>query len=197
MAKGSNASVTEQVAEWIVKADYDDIPPIAIERVRNLVLDSLGNQFAGMAVSTGRLVSQWVRAQGAAPSCTVTGAGLQDDAGVRHAGQRRRVARARERRHRDVQQPPEQPPHRSGAGAREKLDDLGPRLRPRLDDRLGDHGPDDEGLGPRGNELINRGWFNQGFQETLGVAALGRGCWSSTSTRRAWRSATPRPRWPG
>ena len=27
-------------------------------------------------------------------------------------------------------------------------------------------------LGPRGNELINRGWFNQGFQETLGVAAL-------------------------
>ena len=35
-------------------------------------------------------------------------------------------------------------------------------------------GADDEGLcsGPRGNELINRGWFNQGFQETLGVAAL-------------------------
>ncbi len=27
-------------------------------------------------------------------------------------------------------------------------------------------------IGPRGNELINRGWFNQGFQETLGVAAL-------------------------
>ena len=27
-------------------------------------------------------------------------------------------------------------------------------------------------LGPAGNELINRGWFNQGFQETLGVAAL-------------------------
>ena len=27
-------------------------------------------------------------------------------------------------------------------------------------------------IGPRGNELINRGWFNQGFQETLGVAGL-------------------------
>jgi 2-methylcitrate dehydratase PrpD len=27
-------------------------------------------------------------------------------------------------------------------------------------------------MGPAGNELINRGWFNQGFQETLGVAAL-------------------------
>jgi 2-methylcitrate dehydratase PrpD len=27
-------------------------------------------------------------------------------------------------------------------------------------------------LGPAGNELINRGWFNQGFQETLGVAGL-------------------------
>src|SRR5207249_2451644 len=28
-------------------------------------------------------------------------------------------------------------------------------------------------MGPAGNELVNRGWFNQGFQETLGVAALG------------------------
>ena len=27
-------------------------------------------------------------------------------------------------------------------------------------------------VGPRGNELINRGWFNQGFQATLGVAGL-------------------------
>jgi hypothetical protein len=46
-------SVTEQVAEWIVKAEYDDIPTNAVERVRNLVLDSLGNKFAGLTVSTG------------------------------------------------------------------------------------------------------------------------------------------------
>src|SRR5689334_1259373 len=75
-------SVTEQVAEWIVKADYDDIPTIAIERVRNLVLDSLGNQFAGMSVSTGRILSEWVEAQGAAPESSVTGRGFKTTASL-------------------------------------------------------------------------------------------------------------------
>jgi len=74
---GTEASVTEQVADWIVKADYDDIPPIAIERLRDVVLDSLGNQFAGMSVSTGRILSDWVRAQGGTPISTVTGAGFK------------------------------------------------------------------------------------------------------------------------
>jgi 2-methylcitrate dehydratase PrpD len=71
---GTEASVTEQVAEWIVKADYDDIPALAIERLRDVVLDSLGNQVAGMSVSTGRILSEWVRAQGGAPISTVTAA---------------------------------------------------------------------------------------------------------------------------
>ena len=52
--------------------DSAEVPPVAVERVRNLALDSLGNQFAGMSVSTGRLLSEWVRGQGAAPVCTVT-----------------------------------------------------------------------------------------------------------------------------
>ncbi len=108
----TDASVTEQVAEWIVKADYDDIPTIAIERLRNVVLDSFGNQFAGMSVSTGRILSEWVRAQGGRPDQHRHRSRLQDDAVARHARQRRGVARARERRHRHVQQPPQQPAHR-------------------------------------------------------------------------------------
>ena len=72
MTRATNGSVTEQIAEWIVKVDDAEVPPIAVERVRNLVLDSLGNQFAGMSVSTGRLLSEWVRSQGASPVCTVT-----------------------------------------------------------------------------------------------------------------------------
>ena len=72
MSTKSGASVTEQLAAWVVEVDDADLPPVASERVSHLVLDSLGNQFAGMAVSTGGLLAEWVRMQGAAPQCTVT-----------------------------------------------------------------------------------------------------------------------------
>ncbi len=63
----TNASVTEQVAEWVVNVGYDDLPQPAIDRVPNLVLYSVGNQFAGLTVRLGKLLSEWVRAQGATP----------------------------------------------------------------------------------------------------------------------------------
>ena len=54
-------------------------------------------------------------------------------------------------------------------------------------------------IGPRGNELINRGWFNQGFQETLGVAAAGRAAALRLDVEpdAGWPSATPPRPWPG
>jgi 2-methylcitrate dehydratase PrpD len=170
---GADASVTEQVAEWIVKADYDDIPTVAIERLRNVVLDSFGNQFAGMSVSTGRILSEWVRAQGGAPVSTVTGAGFKTtpslatlvNGAASHALENDDIA--------TFSSHPNSPLTAAALALGEKLDAsgrdfalawlvgweiTGQTMRPVM--------------GPRGNELINRGWFNQGFQETLGVAAL-------------------------
>ena len=170
---GTDASVTEQVAEWIVKADYDDIPTTAIERLRNVVLDSLGNQFAGMSVSTGRILSEWVRAQGGAPISTVTGADFKTtpslatlvNGAASHALENDDIA--------TFSSHPNSPLTAAALALGEKLDAsgrdfalawlvgweiTGQTMRPVM--------------GPAGNELINRGWFNQGFQETLGVAAL-------------------------
>jgi 2-methylcitrate dehydratase PrpD len=170
---GTDASVTEQVADWIVKADYDDIPPIAIERLRDVVLDSFGNQFAGMSVSTGRILSEWVSAQGGAPISTVTGAGFKTtpslatlvNGAASHALENDDIA--------GFSSHPNSPLTAAALALGEKLDAsgrdfalawlvgweiTGQTMRPVM--------------GPAGNELINRGWFNQGFQETLGVAAL-------------------------
>ncbi|TMK54531.1 MAG: MmgE/PrpD family protein, partial [Actinobacteria bacterium] len=170
----SDASVTQQVAEWIVKTDYDDVPAIAIERVRNLVLDSFGNQFAGMSVSTGRILSEWIKAQGAAPVSTVTAAGFKTtpsfaalvNGAASHALENDDIA--------TFSSHPNSPLTAAALALGEKVGATGrdfvlawlvgwevtaQTMRPVM--------------GPAGNELVNRGWFNQGFQETLGVAALG------------------------
>ena len=67
------ASVTEQLAEWIVKAQYDDVPDPGALRVKERFIDSLGVQFAGLSVSTGQIISQWVRAQGAKEESSLVG----------------------------------------------------------------------------------------------------------------------------
>jgi 2-methylcitrate dehydratase PrpD len=170
---GDGASVTQQVAEWIVEADYDDIPTIAIERLRDVVLDSLGNQVAGMSVSTGRILSEWVSAQGGTPVSTVTAATFKTtpslatlvNGAASHALENDDIA--------TFSSHPNSPLTAAALALGEKLDASGrdfalawlvgweitaQTMRPVM--------------GPAGNELINRGWFNQGFQETLGVAAL-------------------------
>jgi len=169
----ADRSVTQQLAEWIVGISYEDVPVAAVERVRNLVLDSIGNQFAGMTVSTGRILSAWVRAQGAKPECSVTGGGFKTSAAyatlvngaTSHALENDDIA--------TFSSHPNSPLTAASIALGEKLDASGRDLvlawtvgweitaqtmKPVM------------GLG--GNELVNRGWFNQGFQETLGVAAL-------------------------
>jgi len=169
----SEISVTEQVAEWIVKVDDRDLPEVGVERVRDLVLDSLGNQFAGMSVSTGRLLSEWVRAQGGAPACTVTAQNFKTtpafatlvNGAASHALENDDIA--------TFSSHPNSPLTAATLALGENLGSSGREFV--LAWMIGWEVTAQTMkvcLGPRGNELINRGWFNQGFQETLGVAAL-------------------------
>jgi 2-methylcitrate dehydratase PrpD len=167
-------SVTEQVATWVVEVDGADLPAVATERVRHLVLDSLGNQFAGMAASTGSLLSEWVRTQGAAPQCTVTGRDFRTTAALAtlvngaasHALENDDIA--------TFSSHPNSPLTAAALAMGERLGASGAQVVVAW--AIGWEVTAQTMkvcLGPRGNELINRGWFNQGFQETLGVAALG------------------------
>lgn len=166
-------SVTEQVARWIVEVEADEVPPLAVNRVRHLVLDSVGNQFAGMASPTGVRLIRWVEAQGGTPVCTVTAQTFRTtpalatlaNAAASHALENDDIA--------TFSSHPNSPLTAAALA---------------LGQQLGSSGRDVVAawaigwevtaqtmkvcIGPRGNELINRGWFNQGFQETLGVAAL-------------------------
>ena len=166
-------TVTEQLATWVVEVAPDDVPAVGTERVRNLVLDSLGNQFAGMAVATGRLLSDWVRAQGGTPTCTVTAQDFRTtpslatllNGAASHALENDDIA--------TFSSHPNSPLTASALAVGEQLGSSGRELV--LAWMVGWEVTAQTMkvcLGPRGNELINRGWFNQGFQETLGVAAL-------------------------
>ena len=167
------ASVTEQVATWVVEVDEASLPPIAAERVGHLVLDSIGNQLAGMAASTGTLLSEWVRAQGAAPVCTVTGRDFKTtpalatlvNGAASHALENDDIATFSSHPNSPLTAATLALAEKLGASGRDAVVAwaVGWEITAQTMKVC---------LGPRGNELINRGWFNQGFQETLGVAAL-------------------------
>lgn len=173
MSAPPEASVTAQVATWVVDVDGREVPPVAVERVRHLVLDSIGNQFAGMAGPTGQRLGTWVRAQGAAPSCTVTGQDFRTtpalatllNGATSHALENDDIATFSSHPNSPLTAAAIALGEHHGCTGNEVVAAwaIGWEVTAQTMKVC---------IGPRGNELINRGWFNQGFQETLGVAAL-------------------------
>jgi 2-methylcitrate dehydratase PrpD len=166
-------SVTHQLAEWIVGSRYEDIPEIGICRAKERFIDSFGVQLGGMATSTGRILATWVKAQDARPISTVVGAGFKTSPSLAalangasgHALEYDDVAASGGH--------PANPLTAAALAVGENADASGRAAlhawmvgweviaqtnKPCRD-------------GPR-NTLMSRGWFNQGFQPTLGVAAL-------------------------
>ncbi len=165
-------SVTQQLAEWIAKASHDDLPEVGIRRVQERFIDSLGVQFAGSSVSTGQIITKWVAAQGARPESTVVGGGFKSTASLAtlvnatagHALEFDDIAAFSGHY--------ANPLTAATLAVGEKLDASGRDVilawmigyevicqtaKPCMD-------------GPR-NTLLWSGWFNQGFQPVLGVAA--------------------------
>jgi 2-methylcitrate dehydratase PrpD len=173
MPTAPEASVTEQVASWIVEVGARDVPEVAVERTRHLVLDSIGNQFAGMAASTGRLLAEWVRGQGARPDCTVAAQDFKTtvalatlvNGAASHALENDDIATFSSHPNSPLTAAALAIGEHTGVSGRDVVTAwaIGWEVTAQTMKVC---------LGPRGNELINRGWFNQGFQETLGVAAL-------------------------
>jgi 2-methylcitrate dehydratase PrpD len=166
-------SVTEQLAQWIVGARYQDLPEVSASRVGERFIDSLGVQCAGMSVTTGQIIAEWARSQGGHAEAAVVGSGFKTTAALATLVN-------------------------ATAGHALEFDDIatfsGHYANPltaaalALGQKVGASGKDAvlawmvgwEVIrqtaipcmdGPR-NTLLWRGWFNQGFQPTLGVAAL-------------------------
>jgi 2-methylcitrate dehydratase PrpD len=167
------ASVTQQLAEWIVKAQYEDVPEPGPERVKERFIDSLGVQFAGLSVSTGRIMTEWVRAQGAKAESSVVGGGFKTTASLAtlanatagHALEFDDIALFSGHYANPLTAAALAVGEKVGASGREVIlawlvgyEVICQTAKPCMD-------------GPR-NTLLWRGWFNQGFQPVLGVAAL-------------------------
>jgi 2-methylcitrate dehydratase PrpD len=167
------ASVTQKLAEWVVNARYEDIPAIAIERTRERVLDSLGVQFGGVTTPTGERLVAWINAQEAKPECVITGSALKTTASLAafangvfgHALEFDETAA--------YSSHPASPLTAAALAVGERLNASGRDMI--LAWLVGWEVTSQAmrvGSGPTGNEIMTRGWFNQGFQPALGCAAV-------------------------
>ena len=164
--------MTERLAEWIVQAEYNDVPPAGVQRVKERVLDSLGTQLAGMTVPTGQTIAGWVRSQQAKEESTVVAGGFKTsthlaalvNATAGHALDFDDSA--------TFSSHPSNPLTAAVLAVGEKLGSSGQDLV--LAFLVGwevicqTNKPCET---PAGNTLLIRGWHNQGFQPALGCAA--------------------------
>jgi 2-methylcitrate dehydratase PrpD len=167
------ASVTRRLAEWIVSAAYKDIPAIGVERIKERFLDSFGVQFAGVEAPTGKVMAKWVKAQKANPECTIVGADFKTscanaallNAVSGHALELCDIA--------TFSGHPANPLTAAALALGEKHDASGRDVLAAWAIAWEVTGQTTRiCLGNAGNDLINRGWFNQGFQPALGIAAM-------------------------
>jgi len=164
--------VTETLAEWIASTRFEDVPEAGVARVRERFIDTIGVACAGMSVSTGRIMTEWVSQQGARGPCTVLGTDFTTSPSYATLAN-------------------------AAAGHALEYDDIavgsGHYANPMtaatlaLGEKLGASGRDvilgwmvgydiiaqtsKVAADPKGNILLNRGWFNQGFLPAIGVAA--------------------------
>jgi 2-methylcitrate dehydratase PrpD len=165
-------TVTEVLAEWVVSTRYEDVPAPGPARVSERFIDTLGVACAGMSVSTGRILTEWVRQQGAQGPCTVLGANFSTSASY--------AALAN-----------------AAAGHALEFDDIhvgsghfaNPMTAATLafGEKINASGQDvilgwmvgyeiitqtaKVTAAPGGNILLDRGWFNQGFLPAIATAA--------------------------
>jgi 2-methylcitrate dehydratase PrpD len=165
-------TVTEELAEWVVSTRFEDVPEVGVARVRERFIDTIGVACAGMSVSTGRILTEWVRQQGAQGPCTVLGADFSTSASYATLAN-------------------------AAAGHALEYDDIAvgsghfanPMTAATLafGEKIGASGKDvilgwmvgyeiiaqtaKVTADPGGNTLLNRGWFNQGFLPAVAVAA--------------------------
>ncbi len=64
---------TAQLAEFIVKARWEEVPAAALEAAKRAILDSIGVMLAGSVEPPARIVQRLAEAEGGAPLATVLG----------------------------------------------------------------------------------------------------------------------------
>ena len=75
-------SVTEKLATYIVNATFEDIPPEAVEKTKELILDDIGNAIGGSVLKSGEIIIQWAKNISGVPESTIISDGIKVPAGI-------------------------------------------------------------------------------------------------------------------
>ena len=79
--------LTRRLASLIRSTTYEDIPPSSVDYAKQLVLSVTGATLAGNTEPAGKIITDYVRSQGASPEVGVFGAGFKttmDNAALAH-----------------------------------------------------------------------------------------------------------------
>ena len=166
-------SVTQTLAEWIAGAGYDDVPEVALRRVEERFVDSLGVQLAGMATSTGQTLLGYLRGFGTPnPESSVVGSGYKTTTAFAtlmngtagHALEFDDISAFSGHYANPLTAATLAVGEKLGVSGRDLIVAwmVGYEVIWRTAKPTADHG---------GSKLLQTGWFNQGFQPVMGVAA--------------------------
>ena len=72
--------VTEAIGRWLARTGFEDLPQDAVQRAKEVVLDTLGVALAGATQPVGEIVIDYGREAGGRPEATVIGGGFKTDA---------------------------------------------------------------------------------------------------------------------
>ena len=72
--------VTAQIAEFIVKSRWEDLPAATIEAAKRAILDSVGVMLAGSVEPPARIVQRLAEAEGGAPLASILGTPIRTGA---------------------------------------------------------------------------------------------------------------------
>lgn len=70
-------NATEQIARFVAKTRYEDIPPAVLTATRTIILDGIANVLAGSTLHEPEYVRRYVERLGGRPDCTVVGANFR------------------------------------------------------------------------------------------------------------------------
>ncbi len=70
-------NLTKDVADFVVENCYEEMPQKAVTAANECILDCLGCMLAGSVYPAGKIITEYVRAQGGNPQCTVIGGGFK------------------------------------------------------------------------------------------------------------------------
>ncbi|MBW1700961.1 MAG: MmgE/PrpD family protein [Deltaproteobacteria bacterium] len=75
-------SVTRKIVEYIIGARFEDIPPAAVAKTKEFILDEIGNALGGSVLRSGKIIIEWGKQLGGVPEATIISNGIKVPVGI-------------------------------------------------------------------------------------------------------------------